>query len=142
MSLRTDLIPVVDAGRTLVSDLGFRQHIVTIRVRDWSGRIGAPGGTYTDTDTVLAPRPKVSEPPARMVFDAPGRYEAGDLYVTKVSRTYTEAQLSPPPASSVEVLYIVSDIDGTDREYKLVGAPSMLSFGWRLHLRRRNRAAS
>lgn len=141
-SLRVSLIPIVDAGRQLVSDLGFRQSIVTVRVRTWSG--GRPGsGTAADVDTVLSPRPKVGEPPARLVHDAPGRYEAGDLIVSRISITYEETELMPNPSAGVEVIWLVTDaIDGRSREYKLVGVPSKLSFGYTAQLRRRNRAPS
>lgn len=138
MSLRTDLIPVVDAGRQLAEDLGFRQRSVVVRVRTWDGgRIDS--GDATDVDTELSPWPKVSEPPARLVADAPGQYEAGDVIVSKISATYEETDLNPLPTAAVEVIWIVTGLDNVAREYKIVGAPKNLSFGWTVQLRRRNR---
>ena len=138
MSLRTDLIPVVDAGRTLAQDLGFRQRSVTVRTREWSGG-KIDSGTATDIDVTLSPWPKVSEPPARLVADAPGQYEAGDVIVSKISATYEEADLNPLPVAGTEIIWLVIGLDGVAREYKIVGAPKNLSFGWTVQLRRRNR---
>lgn len=138
-NLRIDLIPVVDAGRQLVSDLGFRQQSVVVRTRVWSG--GRPGsGSATDTDLTLSPRPKVGEPPARLIHDAPGRYEAGDVLVEKISVSYDEIDLMPVPVAGTEVIWVVTDaVDGRAREYKIVGVPAKLSFGYTVQLRRRNR---
>lgn len=140
-NLRIDLIPVVDAGRTLVDSLGFRQRTVTLRVRTWAG--GRPGsGSHTDVDTVLTPRPKVAEPPARMVHDAPGMYEAGDVIVSKISGSYDEQDINPAASDGVEVYWLVKDaVGGRIREYKIVGAPKNLSFGFTVQLRRTNRPA-
>lgn len=134
-TLREDLVPVVDAGRQLVDTLGFRLRPVIVRTRTWSGgRVGS--GTATNADVTLTPRPKVAEPPARVLSESGGRWEAGDLQVTRVSATYDEADLAPAVTAGVEVVYLV---DG--REYAIVGAPARRSFGWDLQLRRRTRAA-
>ena len=107
MSLRTDLVGVVNEGRQLVSDLGFRQFAVAVVTRTWSGgRTGA--GTVTETSLEITPRPKVSEPPARLVFHAPGRFEAGDVFADRVAITYTEAQLLHPATAGVERVYVVT----------------------------------
>lgn len=140
-NLRIDLIPVVDAGRQLVDDLGFRQRSVTLRVRTWAG--GRPGsGSHSDVDTVLTPRPKVAEPPARMIHDAPGRYEAGDIIVSKISGSYDEQDINPDVTGGVEVFWLVADaVGGRVREYKIVGVPKNLAFGFTVQLRRTNRPA-
>lgn len=139
-NLRTDLIPVVDAGRQLVAELGFRQRTITLRTRTWSG--GRPGsGAATDVDVELTPRPKVAEPPAKLIYDAPGQYEAGDLIVSKISATLTEQDINPAPAAGVELIWLITDaVNGRAREYKLVGAPKNLAFGFTVQLRRRNRS--
>lgn len=136
MSLRDDLQPVVDAGRQLAADLGFRPRTVVVKVITWSG--GQPGsGTPSTSSTTLTPTPKVDEPPARRIFASGGALETGDLLVTRISRTYTEAELTGRPLAAGAELQI--EVDG--RAYTLVGAPELKSFGWSLHLRRRNRKA-
>ena len=143
MSLVSDLLPVVNAGRQLAADLGLRTRAVVVRTRTWSGgKVGS--GTASDADVTLTPPPVVSEPPARLVGDAVGMYEAGDIIVTKIARdTYTEAQLMPAVSAGVEVLYLVSDPDtGVVRQYRLVGAPTNVNFAWGLTLRRLDRRQS
>ena len=140
MSLVTDLRPVVNAGRQLAADLGLRTRAVVIRTRTWSGgKMGS--GTATDSDVTITPPPVVSEPPARLVGDAVGMYEAGDVIVTRIARdTYDEADLMPVVSAGVEVLYLVSDPDtGVARQYRLVGAPVNKNFAWGLTLRRMDR---
>lgn len=130
MSLRDDLQPVVDDARDLIADLGLRARTVSTRVRTWSGsEIGA--GTATDVDTAIAPVPKVKEPPARLIFDAPGRYESGDLLVSRITRDYTEAQLAGSPTGTAEFFWLVDS-----RLYRVVGAPEQKNFEWRVQLRR------
>lgn len=135
MSLRDDLVPVFDETRTLIGDLGMRRHTVTIRTRVWSGgRVGS--GTATDTDVVVEPAPKVVDPLARLVGDTVGRYEAGDLIVSRISATYTEADLAHPGTAGTERIWLVDD-----RAYKLVGVPEEKNFEWRVLLRRMSRPA-
>lgn len=140
-NLRVSLIGVVDAGRQLTADLGFRQRTVILRTRTWNGgRVGA--GSSSDVDVEILPRPKVAEPPARLVFDAPGQYESGDLIVSKISATLAEQDINPAAVAGVEVIWLVTDaVNGRAREYKLVGAPKNLAFGFTVQLRRRNRLA-
>lgn len=134
MTLRDDLQPTVDNARALVAGFGLRPRTVIVRSRVWSGgKLGA--GAAADTDLTISPAPKVREPPARWISDAPGRYEAGDIVVEKVSRTYAESLLTNPVTPGHELLFVV---DG--REYRLIDAPTLLSWGWSLHLRRRTRA--
>lgn len=140
MSLRTDLLPVVDAGRALADALGFRQRLVTVRTRTWTSGVVGRGPT-TDDDLVLDPVPKVAEPPARLIFAAPGQYEQGDVIVSRISGSYDESAIHPAPSAGVEVYWLIEDRvgDGGVREYVAVAAPKNLSFGYTIQLRRRNR---
>lgn len=141
MSLRSDLVPVVDAGRQLAADLGLRQRTVTIRTRTWSGsRVGS--GTATDSDLVLSPPPRVGEPPGRYRNDTVGQYETGDLLLTRVSRTLAESAMMDPGTANVERFFLVTnaaDGDTTPRQYRMTGAPVLRSFGWEINLTRMNR---
>ena len=131
MSLRDDLQPVIDDARTLIGTLGLRARTVKTRSRAWSGAsIGL--GTATDTDVTLSPTPKVREPPARLVFDSPGKYESGDLIARRITRAYTEAQLTGGTlAAKTEWFWLVDD-----RLYRVVGAPEKRNFEWVVQLRR------
>ena len=130
MTLRDDLVPVIDESRQLVAELGLRAYSVVVRTRTWSG--GEPGlGTATDEDLVLAPTPKVSEPGPRLVAAAPGIVEEGDRYVSRISRTYTEEELvGGALAAHQELLWV---IDG--EPHRVVGRPEKRSFEWKVHLR-------
>jgi hypothetical protein len=137
VSLRDDLVPVVDESRALVEELGFRPYVVKTRQRTWSGaEVGR--GTATDVDTTLDPAPKVQDVPERLVHGSPGRYESGDRLVTRISATYTRAQLDGGSlAANVEWMWL---IDGV--EYAVIGEPEERPLEWRVQLRRRNRKRS
>lgn len=125
MSLRTDLIPAVDAARGILDDLGLRPRTVVLRVTTWSG--DAPGrGTPTHVDTAITPTPKVESAP-RWKVEAPGAMEAGEITVGKISPTYSEATLRAAT---------VWRVDGQD--YRLVGLEEK-NFEWRATLVRMSR---
>lgn len=129
MSLRDDLIPVVDEARAMVVELGLRLVTVVVRKRTWSG--GVPGrGTVTNTDLTLAPVPRVRPPSSRRLIAEPGRFEDGDRMVDRISATYTAEDLGEIPAGG-ELLYL---LDG--EPYRLVGAPLEQTLGWSVQLRR------
>lgn len=131
MTLRDDLEPIVDDARSIVDDFGLRPFVVTVRSITWSG--GRPGsGTATNTDIVIDPAPKVAEVPLRLRTVEGGRFEDGDRVVTKISRSYTESQLTGgTPATAKEVVWLI----GTD-EYRLVSEPMKKNFEWQVLLRR------
>lgn len=131
MSLRDELIPIVDDLRAEVVDVvaGLRLDTVTVRHRQWlGGQIGR--GSYTDTDTVLAPRPKVGEPEPRRNAGAAGVYEEGDLKVSRISLTYSRAELGEGPSAATEVVWLI----GTEA-YRLVSLDEGY-LQWEAHLRR------
>lgn len=132
MSLRDDLIPLVDEVRGDIVDgvAGLRLHTVVVRTRTWSG--GERGrGTATDVDVTLDPKPKVLDPSPRWRAAEPGRFEDGDRVVDKVSATYTRAQLDGGTlASNAEVLWL---IDGDP--YRVVSVDEHY-LAWRVQLRR------
>ena len=117
--------------RDLVGELGLRPRTTKTRQVTWSGgKLGV--GTATNVEVTLSPTPKVREPPARLIFDAPGKYESGDILVSRITRDYTEDQLTGGTlAAGVEWFWVVDD-----RLYRLVGAPELRTFEWRVQLRR------
>lgn len=134
MTLRDDLIPVVDDARQLIDDMGLRRFVVVVRKRTWSGgQLGL--GTATNVDLTLAPKPKVGDVPERLVFAEPGKFEAGDRFVRRISATYTRAQLDGGTlAANEELVWMLDDV-----EYALVEVAEHRNFEWRALLRRRNR---
>lgn len=59
-TLRDNVLPVVNTGREIVDNLGFRQFTTALVSRTWdsgSPRVGDP----TDVTTTLSPSPKVKE---------------------------------------------------------------------------------
>lgn len=131
MALRDDLLPVVDAGRTLAKSLGLRQRTVSTRLRVWSG--GVVGrGTATDTDTVISPAPKVREPPGRFVNETAGKFLEGDVQLTKLSASLSDAALTGGTLAAGRQWFILIDGD----PYTVIGAPEVRNFEKRLNLRR------
>ncbi len=139
MSLRDDLIPLVDSIRTSVVDeiAGLRLHTVTIRYVSWTS--GTPGrGDKVDHDHDLEPVPKVEDPSPKMTFGQPGVFEEGDRIASRISATYDKADLyDASPATGTETFWL---IDG--EEYKVVGEPQEGYLGWEVQLRRRRRKAT
>jgi hypothetical protein len=131
MALRDDLLPVVDAGRELAEDLGLRQRVVKTRLRVWSG--GVVGrGTATDTDTTISPAPKVREPPARFVHETAGRFQEGDLQITKISASIDDDDLTGGTLAAGREWFIL--VDG--EPYRVVGRPEIRNFEKRLLVRK------
>lgn len=130
MSLRTDLIPVVDAARGIVADLGLRARVVKVRTVTRSGTgLASLASDPTTSDLTLSPTPRVTGEPDK-ISRAGGQYEQGDLLVDKISATYTRSQLDPG-GNSVWV------VDGD--EYQLVslaGPEKGQQFEWVALLRR------
>lgn len=134
MTLRDDLIPVIDFGRQLAADLGLRRHSVTVRLVTWSGEPG--DGAPTNTDLVLSPPPKVDDRPERIRWSAPGQVEEGDRLVSRISATYTREQLGGVPQDGEDWRWILTDESGSV-EYVAASVAEQKSFGWKVYLRRR-----
>lgn len=131
MSLRDDLIPVVDGLRRVVDGIaGLRIKAVVVRTRTWSGmRLGE--GVYTDAILTLDPVPKVRPPEPREVSSAAGTYEEGDLKVSAVSLTYTRAQLGDGTVpANTEIHWLI------DNERHTLIALQEQFLGYTAHVRR------
>ncbi len=139
MSLRSDLLPTFQATRVLINDLGFRTNNLTISTKTWaSGRPGVGSATYSSI--TITPPPKIREVSAREIASSGGRYQEGDLRVTKITPAfsgggYTPAQIRPTTVTSgVEVLYVVAGPSAGD--YRLVDSDFSKNFGYELTIRR------
>lgn len=132
MALRDELIDLVDDVRDEVIDgeVGLRLDSVVIRKRTWDG--AEPGdGTPTDVDMELTPKPKVSRPPPKLIASSGGVYVEGDLWVRRISATYTRAELTGEPSGTSEVFWLING-----DPYRVVGEPDERFLEWRVHLRR------
>lgn len=142
MTLRTDLLPVVDELRGLAGPSGFdvRTSKLTIRKRTWAG--GRRGlGPAADSDIELAQIYKMRELSSKEVAGSGGLFEMGDIKVGPITPTdvsgggYTEAQLAPDGSTGTEVIYVVTgDLAG---EYTRIKLNKTKPFSWYLTLRRR-----
>jgi hypothetical protein len=115
MSLRTDLLPVVDLLRGLTgpTELDIRTAQLTIRTRTWSGaEVGL--GTYTDSDLVLPQQYKVTSLSTKEVASSGGRFSDDAIRFGPVTPAftgggYTPEQLNPgATADNVEVIHILT----------------------------------
>ena len=122
MTLRDDLLPVLDAVRQIPTDLGLRPTRVFVVVRTRA----EPNGPFTDTETEITPRPRLMQ-----------REGGRTVELSPVSHTYTPAQLNPAQASRTDVFYrLEGEVTGLyDFEALLTGRP----FRQTLVLRRSNR---
>lgn len=132
MSIRDDLIPLVDELREQVIDgvAGLRIHTVATNAVQWMG--GAPGrGLAVVTEVLLEPKPRVREPEPRLRQAAPGKYEDGDRIVDRVSLTYTQAELDGGALDADHEFYWTIDGD----RYRVIAVEERY-LQWRVHLRR------
>lgn len=97
MTLKDDLLPVVDELRAMPGELGFRPYTeVAVLVRKWSG--GRPGvGTLTTTTatiTVFGQPPKVREVTSQEVIASGGAYHDEDLKIGPLTPEYSVGGVS------------------------------------------------
>jgi hypothetical protein len=122
MSLRDDLLGVLDAVRGIPDDLGLRQYTVTVRVRTWSGsRPGVDASTATDVDTPIwvdagTHKPKVRQVTQREVIASGGIYSDQDLRVGPITPPGPSSDNSDvtvfDPVPGAEPIEIFFKIDG------------------------------
>jgi len=118
MSLRDDLLPVVNALRSLPNTFGLRRYTVAIRRRAWSG--GKPGnGVATVTDLAINPPPKVRFVSTEEIASSGGTYREGDVMIDRITPRFvvpTTGGFSPVmlnirPNSAAEDVAIVLNGD-------------------------------
>lgn len=135
---------VIDGLREdLHPQFGVRAYRLYRVIRTWTGVV-AGEGTHTDAGVELRPQPKV------MVWDglrytlaACGIEELGEVKLTEISLTYTEAQLTGQPlAANQELFLALGEAHGQAQVTRLF-APTrppyvdrIKDMGWVLSLRR------
>lgn len=155
MTLRTDLLPVIESLRAIPGALGFRPYTsVTLRTRTWSG--AEPGdGTATDVTLALTTggQPvKVRQISSREVAASAGRYTEADFVVGPLTPQhdapgggtagYTPAQLNPSSsARNVERHVVLIGPGETSSEWIIVGEMLDRALRYMLTIRRTERVA-
>jgi hypothetical protein len=92
VSLRDRLVAIADRARAVPDQLGLRPEVVKLRVTTWTG--GVPGrGTPTHVDTEIRPTPKRSAPDPRRRSSEGGVTEAGEVELSRISRTLSRETL-------------------------------------------------
>lgn len=136
MGATEDFRALADAVRAIPEAIGTRTTSVTIRVRTYSGAVGAQGVTVSSTtDTLVTPRPKVRQliegKPSYFgggVFtDSTGRVVAGEYEIGPITQDfpgggYTPADLAPTGAVNkrVTVLLAGDEFQSSGEEFEIV----------------------
>ena len=107
MSLRDDLLPVVDAARAIAGDLGFRRFQVWARKTTYSGtRVGLGTATVTETRLLVGGQdPKVKEMKSKDVSAGSPElssivFEIGPLTPEFAGGGIAESTITPPKSST------------------------------------------
>ncbi len=139
------LVPdVIDGLRdTLQPAFGIRAYRVYRVIRTWSGRV-AGDGTASDVGAELRPQPRVKVWDGLQFTQAIcGVRELGDVKLTEVSLTYTDADLTGQPlARNQEMFVAIGEANGQASPLRVWGhtQPPFIDrerdMGWVLHLRR------
>ncbi len=140
-NLVDSLLGMVDELRgDLHTAMGVRQWRVFRVTKTWTGpRRGE--GTASTVELEITPSPLVSQD-LRNQLTPQGLDEAGALYVSEVSLTYTEDELAPVATALQEILYVLRDAHGQsiqDRTFYLTAPPlpdRTDSIGWILKMAR------
>lgn len=139
------LVPdVIDGLRdTLQPAFGIRAYRVYRVIRTWSGRV-AGDGTSSDMGAELRPQPRVKMWDGLQFVQAIcGVRELGDVKLSEISLTYTDADLTGQPlARNQEMFIAIGEANGQASPLR-VWAHTQPPFidrerdmGWVLHLRR------
>jgi hypothetical protein len=108
MALRDDLLPVFYEARQLIQDFGLRTHRVFIRTYQWSGPRPNQGDRTTVSDVEILPRPRVRE--------TEDGYTVDKITPETSLGGYALSDLIPTPNAKRQVVFVVVDPDGNERE--------------------------
>lgn len=152
-NLVNELAVVADDLRALYGEFGVDQWRVYRCTRSWSGSRRGDGTLGSETATEITPTPRVgwADGAGRLRFDLhpTGLDEAGQIVLTEISLTYTEAELSGQTATAAqEVYYKLTDAQGNamSARYFVVHRPPVpdrdTGIGWILTLNARTDPAA
>lgn len=145
-TLGQTLICTVDAARDVRVGLGLRPYIVRIVRTRWSGGVRGGGQEVVVHEMPILPVPKLTDLTSlQEVVTSVGLSEAGSVFLSEVSGSYTEDQLlgnyagGNPPGRDEKVFYEVEFTGpggGERRRFSPVSAPSYsaTSFQWTVQL--------
>lgn len=133
MTLRDDLLPLVEGARAIADDLGIRTTRVFVLRRDWSSG-DARTGEATDTRTEITPRPKVKE-------EGQGTVTVGPITPAHATGGFAPATLLPADDEGTEHLFELVGPSGETELYRLAGVDSRRPFRYMLVLQSLNRVA-
>ena len=140
MSLRDDLLPVVDQVRGIPGALGIRGTSVRVLRRTWSGGRRGSGTASDATVADLAAKYKVRLVTMREIASSGGKFEAGDVRVGPITPSdggsvgYTPEELAPTGGSGDEIVHqLTGELAG---EYRLVATDFAAALHYTLTLRR------
>lgn len=147
-NLVNELAVVADDLRALYGEFGVDQWSVWRCTRSWSGTRRGEGSLGSETATQILPTPRIgwADGSGRIRFDLHpgGLEEAGQIVLTEISLTYTEAELSGQTATATqEVYYKLVDAQGNGMatRYFVVHRPPVpdrdKGIGWILTLNAR-----
>lgn len=132
MTLISDLIPVVDQARKMIEQTGFRIHKVEFIHITWPLKRGI--GTPTITRTLLNPQPKILKYTLEQIIQSGGALIAGDLEISKISKTYTLVQLMGSELPDTQEFFWAIN----DELYSSIGYQER-PIGWNIQVRKTNR---
>jgi len=117
MSLRDDVLPIINDGWSLAAEFWYTTYSFTVRTRTWSPAVG--NGTATNSDLVIAPRPPVKE------LAAGRRFKVGPIIPEHGTGGYTPQQLNPGAFlaegnTTVEIVHLLTGPDGVARACQIV----------------------
>lgn len=135
MSLKDDVLPIIDSGWGLVEFFGFSDTTVTVRTRTWSsGQLKL--GAATVEDLTLSPKPPVKEMGDKDLLVGP----ITPTYTGNGGGGYSYAQLRPTEVPGVEYYYVVTAADGVARPFRLKSIDTSEEYEWYLRLESLDRA--
>jgi hypothetical protein len=142
-NLVDDLVPTVDELRAdLYADMGVTQWAVHVIKRQWSGQRRNEGVATIVSDVTLTPPPMLKDGD-KWALIASGRDERGEVELTGVSLTYTEAELTGGTLEDNEEWYyklVDAQGQGQDAQYYVLAKPPSTDrtgeLGWELTLKR------
>ena len=128
MTIVSDNLPTIEAGRQLLVDAGLRNHRVYLRAGVWDGG-EIHLGTLTDTDVEITPRPKVKEagPSSLTVTNITPVYPGGG---------WDPSTILPDVASGSDYYFVVTNPRGDSLPYAVTDINSTSPFRVTLTLTR------